>query len=151
MAIAAKTLEIAVSLIKPSEELRLKAYPDSGNVPTIGWGHTKGVKLGQVTTEKEAEKFLAEDIGEASNGLLQLSPSVHTISSQKHAALIDFCFNCGLGSYKISKLRKFVEVADWANAAIAIRKWNKGHVNGKLVVLPGLTKRREAEAQLLLS
>ena len=54
---------VGVNLIKEFEGLRLKAYiPVKGDVPTIGWGHTKGVKMGDKITIATAEKFLAQDI-----------------------------------------------------------------------------------------
>ena len=47
-----------LGLIKEFEGLRLKAYiPVKGDVPTIGWGHTKGVKMGDRITKAQAEKI----------------------------------------------------------------------------------------------
>jgi len=62
------------------------------------------------------------------------------------AALISFCYNCGLGNYRISTLKKRVDAEDWEGAATEIVKWNKAA--GR--VLPGLTRRRQAEAVFLL-
>ena len=49
---ASKTL---INAVKGFEGLRLKAYYDSAGVATIGYGHTRGVKMGQRITEAEAE------------------------------------------------------------------------------------------------
>ncbi|WP_369127544.1 lysozyme, partial [Xenorhabdus bovienii] len=54
MKISNKGLEF----IQQWEGLKLKAYPDpaTGGIPwTIGYGHTKDVKPGQVITEQQAE------------------------------------------------------------------------------------------------
>ena len=45
-------------IIKKWEGLRLEAYLCPAGVPTIGWGHTKGVKLGDKITLEQAEDFL---------------------------------------------------------------------------------------------
>ena len=49
-------------LIRDFEGLRLSAYRDAVGVLTIGYGHTKGVRPGQVITRTEAEKLLSADL-----------------------------------------------------------------------------------------
>ena len=51
-----KRSQNGVDFIKSHEALRLKAYQDSKGVWTIGWGHTKGVKPGDVITREQAEQ-----------------------------------------------------------------------------------------------
>ena len=51
-----KLSQKGVDFIKAHEALRLKAYQDSKGVWTIGWGHTKGVKPGDVITREQAER-----------------------------------------------------------------------------------------------
>jgi GH24 family phage-related lysozyme (muramidase) len=50
------------NLIKEAEGLRLTAYVCPAGKPTIGWGHTKGVYMGQSITQQQAEDLLVEDI-----------------------------------------------------------------------------------------
>ena len=50
-----------IELVKKWEGCKLHAYLDGGGVPTIGYGHTDGVKLGDVCTQEQAEKWLKED------------------------------------------------------------------------------------------
>jgi GH24 family phage-related lysozyme (muramidase) len=38
--------EAGLDLIKSSEGCKLEAYLDGGGVPTIGYGSTKGIKMG---------------------------------------------------------------------------------------------------------
>ena len=56
------TSEQGRNLIKQSEGLRLKAYRCPAGVPTIGWGHTEGVKMGQRITQAQAEVLLIQDL-----------------------------------------------------------------------------------------
>lgn len=126
-----------------------KAYPDPGTGAkpwTIGWGCTgPHIDENTVWTLKKAEDELTKELEHFEAGLLKMSPTLRKESPRRVAALISFCFNCGLGNYRISTLKKCVDRGDWAGAQEQIIKWNKAA--GR--VLPGLTRRRMAEAALL--
>ena len=49
----------------PGGIANLEAYLDDAKVPTIGFGHTKEVQLGQRITPEEAEAFLRDDLADA--------------------------------------------------------------------------------------
>ena len=49
-------------LIKNFEGLRLTAYKCPAGVPTIGYGHTKNVKMGDVITLEQANSYLLQDL-----------------------------------------------------------------------------------------
>lgn len=126
-----------------------KAYPDpgTGGVPwTIGYGST-GPHINPTTvwTLQQAEQALKAELEHFALGLVKLSPSLKNELPRRVAALISFCYNCGLGNYRISTLKKRVDKGDWLGAQEEIVKWNKAA--GR--VLPGLTRRRLAEAALL--
>jgi lysozyme len=61
------------------------------------------------------------------------------------AAITDFAFNLGLGRLQTSTLRRKVNAEDWEAAKEQLMKWTRG--GGR--VLPGLVRRRDAEAKLL--
>ena len=133
------------ALIKAHEGLRLKAYPDpaSGGDPwTIGYGHTKGVKPGDVITEAQADAFLAEDLAwvEAAINRLVSSP----ISQQQFDALASLIFNIGAGAFERSTLLRELNRHDHAAAAAQFSRWIRAA--GK--VMPGLVKRRAEEAAM---
>ena len=52
------------SLIKKFEGCKLEAYLDAVNVPTIAYGRTKNVKMGDVCTQEQAEEWLDEELYE---------------------------------------------------------------------------------------
>lgn len=126
-----------------------KAYPDpgtGGHPWTIGWGSTgPEVTPDTVWTQQQAEKSLDEHLVHFAVGVLQLSPKLLKEPPKRLAAIISFAYNCGLGNYRISTLKKRVDAQDWAGACEEIVKWNKA--GGR--ILPGLTRRRQAEAALL--
>lgn len=120
------------------------AYLDSVGVPTIGYGHTKGVQLGQQITQEEADKYLAEDLAEHAEGVLKLL--LVPVTQGQFDALCSFAFNLGVGALKRSALLRRVNDQD-SGAAEEFGKWI--YAGGK--VLKGLQRRRAAEMALFLS
>lgn len=53
-----KVSDICLNKIKEFEGLRKEAYLDAAGVPTIGYGHTRGVRMGDVISGYWAEMFL---------------------------------------------------------------------------------------------
>lgn len=125
------------------------AYPDPATKAepwTIGYG-TTGPDITPATrwTHDQALAALRTETTQKALGVLKLSPTLATEPDRRLAALTSFAYNCGLGNYRISTLRRRVNQRDWQEAAKEIVKWDKA--NGKR--MPGLTRRRKAEACLL--
>lgn len=142
MRVAGPGLEI----IKDSEQLRLSAYlPTPVDVPTIGYGHTRGVKLGDTCTPEQAEQWLREDCAEAESavGTLVKAP----INQNQFDALVSLVFNIGGGNFASSTLLRKLNAGDYAGAADEFPRWNKQAG----VVLGGLVKRRARERELFLT
>lgn len=130
-----------IDLIKAFEGLKLQAYLDTGGVPTIGAGHTKGVRMGDIITEAQADQFLREDLSEAEDAVRKLFP---VTTQGQFDALVSFTFNLGAGQVSGSTLRRKHNAGDYDGAANEFQRWNKD--NG--TVLAGLSRRRSAEASL---
>ena len=135
-----------LDIIKKSEGLRLEAYlPTPNDIPTIGYGHTKGVRMGQRISLAQAEQFLLEDVDwaeDAVNSLVKVR-----LSQNQFDALVSFVFNIGAGAFSKSTLLKCLNAGDYGSAANQLLRWNKQA--GK--ELKGLTKRRQEERALFLS
>lgn len=139
-----KTGEPGVALIKSFEGLSLNAYPDpatGGEPVTIGYGHTGGVKMGQTITEAQADAYLRADLDRFEDAVSRLAP---VTTQNQFDALVSFTFNLGEGNLSSSTLLKKHNAGDYAGAKAEFVRWNKA--NGK--VMAGLTRRREAEADL---
>ena len=135
----------AIELVRHFEGCKLVAYPDAGGVQTIGFGHTgPDVYPGLVWTQIQADTELQHDLHCAQVLLLSYSPSVEALPGPL-AALTDFVFNLGIGSYRTSTLCRDVNAGNWPAARAQIVLWD--HAAGR--VLPGLLIRRQAEAALL--
>lgn len=139
-------LKPAVDLIKKWEGLRLKAYKDSVGVPTIGYGTTKGVKMGMTITKEEAESLLMNDIlGIRAPAVLKTCRV--PISNNELCALISFSYNVGTMALAKSTLtKKLNSGASRASVAAEFSKWVKA--GGK--TLKGLVNRRKDEQALFL-
>jgi len=135
--------QTGLELIKSFESLCLMAYmPTPDDVPTIGYGSTRGVTMGDTCTESEALQMLKEDCSEA-EGCVSMAVDVE-LSQNQFDALVSLVFNIGCGAFRGSTLLKLLNAGDYAAAQQQFGRWNKQA--GK--VLNGLTRRREAEAEL---
>jgi lysozyme len=136
---------IAVALLKPFEGEYLKAYFDPPKIPSICYGHTKGVKITDIATDDQCQIYLGQDTMEADLATHRLINV--KISDKTRAAFISFIFNAGEGRFASSTMLKKLNSGDIAGACNELSKWV--YAGGK--VLPGLVKRREAEKKLCLS
>lgn len=133
-----------INLIKQYEGCKLFAYRDSVGVATIGYGHTKGVRMGQAITQKQADEFLREDIMEAEKVLNNMGIN---FTQNQFDALCSWIFNLGTGNFIHSTMTKRISAGagDEAITDELIRWHNAG---GKPLL--GLMRRRVAEANMFL-
>lgn len=131
------------AFIKKEEGLRLEAYRCGAGVPTIGWGHTRGVRPGDRITEGRAEELFREDAGRVE---CCINAAVKAcISQNMFNALCSFVFNVGCGAFRSSRLLRKVN-ADPSDASIVaeLEKWS--YAGG--VFTDALFRRRQREARL---
>lgn len=135
-----------VDLVKTLEGLRLEAYQDSASVWTIGYGYTRGVMHGMRISREMAEDLLLVALMHAAEGVTRLITA--PLTPNQFAALVSFTYNVGAGALATSTLRRILNGRDYAGVPAQLRRWTKATVNGRKVELPGLVRRREAEASL---
>jgi len=144
-------LEIAAELCKRFEGFRAKPYLCPAGIPTIGYGSTyyadgKKVTLNDSSISQEAANDLL--MGELQHtylpGVLKNCPILAT-DERKCNAVVDFCYNLGVGRLQTSTLKRKINAQDWDGAKEQLMLWTKG--GGK--VLPGLLKRRQVECALM--
>jgi lysozyme len=137
-----------LAIIKTGESLQLNAYLDPAGIPTIGWGHTPAT-MGTTITEEQADALLAADVSSACEGVNGVTSDVSTTDNQ-FSAMVSLTFNIGIGAFRGSTVLRLHRAGKYQGAADAFLFWNKSHVDGVLVALAGLTKRREQEMDLYL-
>lgn len=125
------------------EGYREAAYiPVPGDVPTIGFGTTEGVKLGdKITPPKALQRSLA-DIGKY-EGAIKACVKV-PLYQREYDAYTSLSYNIGTGAFCGSTLVKKLNAGNYTGACEAILAWDK--FKGK--PLAGLTKRRQAEYRM---
>jgi len=133
------------ALLKKFEGCKLKAYYCPAGVCTIGYGHTSAagapqVADGMIITQADAEDILKRDIVKYEIAVMDLVKV--KLTQNQFDVLVDFAYNAGVGNLKSSTMLKKVNAGDLDAVPAELMKWTKG--GGK--VLPGLVRRRQAEA-----
>lgn len=124
-----------LDLIKRYEGLILNAYKDPAGVYTIGYGHTKGVKKGQIITKEQAEALLIEDIATFERHVDKYDSKYH-FNKNQYSALVSFAYNVGnIDQLTANGSRSIKEISEKIPAYC--------RAGGR--VLPGLVKRRAEE------
>lgn len=113
--------------------------PLAGDIPTIGFGTTSGVKLGDRTTPEKALQMAMRDV-QSYEGAVKSCVKV-PLSQNEYDAFISLSYNIGTGAFCKSTLVKKLNAGDYEGACKQILLWDK--FNGK--PLSGLTKRRQEE------
>ena len=136
-------MKVSDSLIKQLmtfEGLSLEAYEDAAGVPTIGYGHTGGVKMGDRISEYWAKELLLADIAVAERAVDSLELE---LTQGQLDALVSFTFNLGFGRLKSSTLLKVIrQGGSMRQIRREFMRWV--HAGGRR--MKGLEKRRAWEA-----
>lgn len=143
-AVAALTLSVSgLGFITTQEEKRNVGYYDAVGVPTSCVGHTGAdVIVGKFYNDAMCADLLRKDTRIAQ---ADVKRSVKVkVTQDQYDALVSFTFNLGGTNFASSTLLKKINAGDCHGATNEFHRWNRA----KGVVLPGLTKRRAAEAAL---
>lgn len=140
-----QTSERGIGFLKRKEQVVLRAYRDPVGIWTIGAGLTKASGVvdpgpGMEITEAEADRLLALALAKYERRTERAMPGA---SQHAFDGGVSFDFNTGA-------IHRASWVPAWASGNMGrmreqLRRWNRG--GGR--VLPGLTRRREAEADLI--
>lgn len=135
-------------LVKSFEGLRLRAYLCPAGIPTIGYGHTGGVTLGDSITADEAEELLEHDLSEAAMHVDRLVTV--PLNENQRGALASFVLNVGAIAFMSSTLRLLLNRGNYESVPDELRRWTKAThpTTHQKIDLPGLVRRREAEIAL---
>ena len=133
--------DICLEKLKEFEGFRSEAYLDAAGVPTVGYGHTKNVKLGDKITEYCAKEYLLQDLYETEQAVNALDVAK---TPGQFDALVSFAFNLGIGRLTSSTLLKVIrEGGSKQKITREFKRWI--YAGGR--PLKGLIRRREWEAK----
>lgn len=118
--------------------------PVSGDVPTLCYGYTNGVRMGDTATDEQCLEYLKEELDIA---LAAVDRNVRVrISEYERAAYGSFVYNVGAGAFARSTLLRKLNAGDRTGACLEMSRWV--YVKGRKV--RGLVNRRAAEVELCL-
>lgn len=137
-------VSICVACVGGAEGLRRVAYSDPVGIPTVCFGETKDVRLGDVHTAQECQAMLGARVLEFGAAVDRCVRAPMT--ARRKAGLTSFAYNVGTDAFCDSTLVRKLNAGDPA-ACDELLRWTKA----KGVTLPGLVKRREQERALCLS
>ena len=122
-----------------------EAYiPVSGDVPTIGYGSTTDVQMGDTITPPKALVRLMRDVGVAESAI---GRCVNVpLYQHEYDAFASFAYNIGSEAFCSSTLVRKLNAGDYAGACSELKRWV--YVDGRRV--QGLANRREAEYRLCM-
>lgn len=139
-----------LDLIKEFEGCVLHAYPDPATLAepyTIGYGHTNPgkIKLGDTCTQEQAVEWLRADVAYSVAAVNHLVTLPDPIEPHQFDPLVSLTFNIGQMAFGNSTLLRMLNVGNFNAVPAQFLRWDKGP-NGQ--PLPGLTRRRRAEADM---
>lgn len=143
-------LSLATALAVPAEGLRQWAYKDPVGLPTICFGSTVGVRMGDFKTVPECKALLTKEMTDVIEAVDRCRPG---LPPEILAAFSDAAYNLGpriaCDGARSTAARRLAD-GDYAAACRELPRWNRATVAGLSVELPGLTKRRAMEMELCL-
>ena len=138
----ALVMTLATAMTVPAEGLRQWAYKDPPGIPSICFGSTKGVKMGDFRTIPECHALLTKEMNEVIDAVDNCRPG---LPIPVLAAFSDASYNIGTKiacSDTLSTAARMLRTGDYAGACQQLLRWDKTTIMGTRVALPGLTKRR---------
>ena len=110
-------------LIGPLEGVSNQAYKDIVGVPTICFGETKGVEMGDYKTTEQCESDLAKELA-VYNRDMKKHVKVELLPYEE-IAYTSFVWNLGETNFKNSTLLKKLNAGDRQGACEQLLSWNK--------------------------
>ncbi len=149
--IGAACLAMACAALKSDEGKANVDYLDIARIPTACYGHTgPDVKLGARRTDAQCDALLAADARDKQTGVAGCVPGL-TTRPTIWAASTRMAFNTGVPAFCGSGTARAFNAGQWRAGCDAMLAWDKAHVGGRIVVVPGLLARRQRErAQCLV-
>lgn len=139
---------LAVAVVAGFEGLRTSAYLDPPGIPTICYGETRGVKMGDTATPAECKAMLVKSLSYFSSGIDRCLPP--KLPDATYVAFLSAAYNIGTTAFCGSSMSRRATAGDIQGACEALLMWDKTTIAGVRVRHPGLTRRRTQERTLCM-
>lgn len=138
-------LALALTVIGGFEGLSNYAYKDPVGIPTICFGETRNVRLGDYHSTAECRDMLAGRVAEFARGIDACLTA--ELPDPTYGAMVSLAYNIGVGAFCRSTLARKANAGDLRGACAEFPRWSRAHG----MTLPGLSKRRAEEQALCLA
>lgn len=143
---SAGVLALLITFVGGWEGRELSAYRDIVGVPTICYGETRGVQMGDVATPAACDSMLAKGLSEFNAGINKCL--VAPVPDKVRVAFVSLAYNIGVAGFCGSSVARRANDGRMVEACNAILMWDKA--GRPLKPVRGLTLRRQAERELCL-
>jgi lysozyme len=150
--IASAAVAIGVSIAEPAEGYVGYVYRDAVGVLTYCMGETENAKSmqGRKFSRQECHDLLVKRMAHYDQGNAACVKNWDALPVETRGAFDSFSYNIGVGGFCGSSSARYLRTGNIKAACEGMLAWNKGTVNGKKVVLPGLAKRRATERNMCM-
>lgn len=138
----------ALDLIASFEGFRARAAKTPDGRWTLGFGHVATAREGLSVSRAEAEDLLRWDLRPVEDMVRQ--SALTPLNQNQFDALVSFAFNIGITNFTTSDVLRYLNQGQPIAAALAMHAWRRARVNGRVLVIDALVRRRAAEAALFL-
>lgn len=143
---SAGLMAAAVALVGAWEGMKLVTYRDIVGVPTVCFGETRGVKMGDRYTAEQCREMLGDGLVEFETGMRHCITNPDAIPDKPYVTFLSLSYNIGTGAFCRSTLVRKLNAGDIRGACNELPKWNRA--GGRVV--KGLSNRRAAEQKMCL-
>jgi lysozyme len=137
---------LAVAFVGGKEGLKTVAYRDVVGVPTVCFGETRGVAMGDRYTVDECKTMLGQGLVEFEQGMTACLDRPERIPDKSYVAFLSAAYNIGIKAFCHSSMQRLINAGDIRGACNALTNWTMA--GGR--VIAGLVKRRQEERSLCL-
>jgi len=143
-----RTSAAGLELIKTFEGLRDTAVRLPDGRWMIGYGHVRTARDGLTVSAADAHDLLVHDLRpiESVIGAIIFAP----LTQGQFDALASLAYNISLGQFRESEIVRNLNAGDYLAAANGFDLWRRARLNGRVVVVDALVRRRAAEKMLFL-
>ncbi len=136
----------AVALVAAWEGVKTVAYKDIVGIPTVCFGETRGVKMGDRYSMDECKAMLGDALVEFEQGMRACLTQPDAIPDKPYVAFLSLSYNIGTRAFCGSTVARKANAGDIKGACNSIPAWNRA--GGRVV--KGLVNRRAEEQRICL-
>lgn len=133
-----------VAVVGAWEGLKTTAYKDIVGVPTVCYGETKGVKMGDKYTVAQCKDMLKVSLDEHAQRMEACLREPQKVPDEVYIAAASLTYNIGSGAFCKSSVARYINSKEYQKACDSLKLYNKA--GGRVV--KGLVNRRADEYKI---